>query len=262
VIAVLLLVLLPAIDPEDTDLELAGRAETAFQDGVKLRAKGEPSSTPFLAAVACYEQLRQRGIDNPQLEQNLGNAYFLADDLPHAILAYRRGLRLAPLDPALRQCLDDAREQVIYPDNTAFGRPPLLQVKFFLPGWVNNSILAAAVLLYGFGCAGLTRWLMVWRLRYLLGSGTALLTAGLLAFVLIQAAHGVGTDDAHPLVVIAEDGVLLRKGDNLAFPARYDTVVNRGVEGRLLFERDGWLQIELAAGEVGWVPSEYVLVDR
>jgi hypothetical protein len=39
-------------------------------------------------------------------------------------------------------------------------------------------------------------------------------------------------------------------------------VVNRGVEARLLFEREGWAQIELAAGEVGWVPREYLLVDR
>jgi hypothetical protein len=262
VIAALLLILLPAIDADDTDLELAGRAETAFQDGVKLRNKGEPSGTPFLAAAGCYEELRRRGIDNSQLEQNLGNAYFLADDLPHAILAYRRGLRLAPLDPTLRRCLAEAREQVIFPENTAFGRPPAFQGRFVLPTWLNHTILGGAVVLYGVGCAALTRWLMAWRLRYLLGSVAALLTAGLLTFLLIQAARRVGADDAHPLVVIAEDGVLLRKGDNLAFQPRYDTPVNRGVEARLLFERDGWLQVELATGEVGWVPSEYALVDR
>ena len=65
-----------------------------------------------------------------------------------------------------------------------------------------------------------------------------------------------------PLVVIADDGVLLRKGNGLTYPPRYDTPVNRGVEARLLFDRGEWLQIELAGGEVGWVPRRYVLVDE
>jgi uncharacterized protein YgiM (DUF1202 family) len=69
-------------------------------------------------------------------------------------------------------------------------------------------------------------------------------------------------ETTHPLVIVATDGLLLRKGDGLAFPARYDTVVNRGVEASLLFERAEWVQIELSGGEVGWVPSDAVLIDR
>ncbi len=63
-------------------------------------------------------------------------------------------------------------------------------------------------------------------------------------------------------MVIAADGVLLRRGDGLAYMPRYDTPVNRGVEARLLFARGDWLQIELAAGEVGWVPRRLVLLDE
>jgi hypothetical protein len=266
-LVVLLLMLWPqttgaVVAMDRTDLELAGRAETAFQDGVKLRDKGEHGRAEFLAAVACYEELRHRGIDNAELEHNLGNAYFLADDLPHAILSYRRGLRLSPLNPTLRGCLQEAREQVVYPDNTAFGRPALVHGKLLLPGWASSLILATAAVLYGLGCAAVTRWLMVRRIRWVAGGGGILLVAGFLTVLLIQVARSVGAEDTHPLVVVAEDGVLLRKGDGLAFPPRYDTVVNRGVEARLLFEREGWMQIELATGEVGWVAREYVLVDR
>jgi hypothetical protein len=55
--------------------------------------------------------------------------------------------------------------------------------------------------------------------------------------------------------------VLLRRGDGLAFPPRYYTPINRGVEARRLFERGGWVQIELSGGEIGWVPRDSVLAD-
>jgi uncharacterized protein YgiM (DUF1202 family) len=64
-----------------------------------------------------------------------------------------------------------------------------------------------------------------------------------------------------PLVVIAEDNVILRKGNGLSYPPRYEQPVNRGVEARLRYERGDWLQIELAGGEVGWVPRAVALVD-
>jgi len=55
--------------------------------------------------------------------------------------------------------------------------------------------------------------------------------------------------------------VMLRTGNGLRYPPRYETPLNRGVEARLLFTRGDWLQIEFAGGEVGWVPREYALVD-
>ena len=63
-------------------------------------------------------------------------------------------------------------------------------------------------------------------------------------------------------MVIARDGVLLRRGNGEVFPTRYETPVNRGVEGRLRFERGGWVQIELSGGEIGWVPGDSVSIDR
>jgi hypothetical protein len=72
----------------------------------------------------------------------------------------------------------------------------------------------------------------------------------------------VHQEQQHPLVVIADDGVLLRKGNGLSYPPRYETPLNRGVEARLLVSRGDWLQIELEGGEIGWVPREYARVDN
>jgi hypothetical protein len=65
-----------------------------------------------------------------------------------------------------------------------------------------------------------------------------------------------------PVVVIADDGVLVRSGNGLAYPARYETPLNRGTEARLLFVRGEWLQIELSGGQVGWVPRVYAVFDE
>ena len=62
-------------------------------------------------------------------------------------------------------------------------------------------------------------------------------------------------------MIIADDGVLLRRGNGLTYPPRYETPVNRGAEARLLVERGDWLKVELAGGQSGWVPLKYVLLD-
>jgi hypothetical protein len=55
--------------------------------------------------------------------------------------------------------------------------------------------------------------------------------------------------------------VKLRKGNGQSYP-EYDYLLRPGVEGRLRFDDPrGWLQIELADGEVGWVRRADVLVD-
>jgi uncharacterized protein YgiM (DUF1202 family) len=122
--------------------------------------------------------------------------------------------------------------------------------------------LGIAFLAYGLGCACLTRWRMLRRGRFLsIGLGCFAVAALVVTALAVEEA-GRRADERSPLVVIAHDGVLLRKGNGEAYPRKYETPVNRGVEARLLFERGGWVQIELSGGETGWVPREYVLIDQ
>ena len=123
--AILTLLLFAAEAPEPTDAQLAERAETAFQEGRGLRDSGESGKKEFQTAATLYEQLRQRGVANPALYRNLGHAYVLAEDLPNAILALRRGVRLWPYDADLQRSLVEARALVVYPPDNPLGRPPI-----------------------------------------------------------------------------------------------------------------------------------------
>jgi hypothetical protein len=237
-------------------------AEEAFAEGVRLREESDKARPLFRHSADLFEELRRGGAANPALFRDQGNACLLAGDLPGAVLAYRRGLRLAPDDRALQQLLAAAREQVVYKQSGTFARPPVSLRPPWLPRLPARGGLLLAFALYAVAWLSVARWWMVRRGAWLTAGLGALAVAALLGVVLTAEETHEREQDAYPLAVIADDGVLLRKGNGMAYPRRYETPVNRGVEARLLFEKDKWVQIELSGGETGWVPRAYVLIDR
>src|SRR5262249_22757717 len=93
----------------------------------------------------------------------------------------------------------------------------------------------------------------------LLAAALGLAGTALLSQEIVAEQRRYELDREQPLVVIAADGVLLRKGNGLSYPPRYETPLNRGVEARVLCARGAWRQIELAGGEVGWVQYDQIL---
>jgi hypothetical protein len=253
----------PPIATEDVaDTDLLRQAQASFAEGVRQRDDADQARPLFRRSAELFEELRRHGAANPALFRDQGNACLFADDLPGAILSYRRGLRLAPNDGAMQQLLADAREQVVYPQPGTFARPPAE----FRPPWLPRLPLLAGLLLawvfYTLGWLGLARWWMLRRGRFLsLGLAALAVTVFLVLGVVVEEMQERDAE-ARPLVVIADDGVLLRKGNGMTYPRRHEMPVNRGVEARLLFERPGWVQIELSGGETGWVPRAYVLIDK
>jgi hypothetical protein len=192
---------------------------------------------------------------------NLGNAHYLADQLPEAILAYQRGLRLDPNDQGLRDNLDYARARVAYP----FGNRARPEEDFW-PTWLYRpspvQVLIVAVIAYGLACLLVTRWFMTRRRKLLLRAVIVFIVglgcAGWWLFLENEDAW----QNQHPLVIIREDKLPLRKGIGPSYPSHADLpVLARGMEARRLHERGGWLQIQFAGGEVGWVEKSAVLVD-
>jgi hypothetical protein len=248
-------------EDSSSDAEVLQQAEAAFHAGLELRSQPQEARRLFRLAAQQYELLRQHGANNAVLFRNQGNSYLLAGDVAQAILAYRRGLRLAPNDLSLRANLAQAREQVVYPEASPLGRP----LPERLPPWLPRPrpwwVLLISVLLYSLGCISVTKWWMTRRGRLLSTGVTAFCLAAVAsAFLMLQlwlAEDGV----RHPLVVVARDGLHLRSGNGQTYPPRFATPVNRGVEGRLVHQRGSWLQIELAGGEIGWVPAASVLLD-
>jgi hypothetical protein len=260
-----LIALVLAAPPQGTeglpDIQVLQMAERAFSQGVLARERPDQARPLFRTAGDCYTALHQRGVQNADLDRNQGNAYLLAGDLPRAILAYRRGLRLAPADRLLQANLAYARAQVIFPEAGTLGRPPEEQRPPWLPWIAPGWRLAFGLGFYSLACLALVRWRMVQAGRWLAVAAAAALATMLLAFSLAADEHLRRQEALYPLAIIAKDGVQLRKGNGLAYPPRYQSAVNRGAEARVLFQRGDWFQVELAGGEVGWVPAGSILLD-
>jgi hypothetical protein len=237
------------------------QAEALFTAAVSCGDQPANSQPIFVQSAGLYEQLRREGADNPELDHNLGNAYLLGGDMPRAILAYRRGLWRSPADRAMQEGLAFARSQVAYSSTSTLGHPPVESRPPWLPRLASAWYLSLALFAYSLGWLAGVRW---WVLRHgrLLGIAGVSLAISLLVVIAMIAEERRDHDlFEHPVVVFAEDGVLLRSGNGLRYSPRYETPLNRGVEARLLFVRGDWLQIELAGGEIGWVMREYVVTD-
>lgn len=261
-----LLMGLPAAPPQLTDLQ--ARAQAYFKDGVQLSAeaaqvpaRGAQARRSFALAAVYFDQLHAQGVQNPGFFLDQGNAYFLSGDTARAILAYQRGLRLEPENAALQANLTFVRGQVAYPDPGTFGRPAMTDRPPWLPR-MPGLLLILGFSAYALACVSFTRWVMVRRPAWLVAGGVALLAAGVLAAGLFFERRDLQQDELRPLVVLKEDRVLVRGGNGNRYPARSETPLNRGVEARLLYERNGWLQIELGDGTLGWVPEKNCVVDR
>ncbi len=245
-----------------SDEELLRRAEEAFRQGVVVRTDQEQARPLFARAADLYEQLRRRGADNADLYRNLGRASLLADRLPEAVLAYRRGLRCAPQDRGLHVELEYARDQVHYPSPDRRGRPDDEPWPSWLPRVGGGLFLATGLGLYALAWCCAARALTAAR-PHLLGWAGLLLTLGLVAGGLwIYLRWRAASVDRYPIVVLTADGVSLRRGNGPTYP-EHPTMpqLNRGMEAGLRHRRGGWLQIQLPGGEVGWVPTAAVLVE-
>ena len=152
-----------------------------------------------------------------------------------------------------------ARERVSYPEPGPFARPAADTRPPWLPSVPPIWRLGAAMAAYSLAWMALMRWRML-RQRRLLGAACLLGIVCLLLGASLAADCWKAREELrHPLIVIADDGVLLRRGNGFQYPPRSEIPLNRGVEARLLFTRGDWLQIELASGEIGWVWAAYTL---
>ena len=199
-------------------------------------------------AIALYESLLARGIDNSDLLFNLGNAYAKSDQLIEAVIAYERALRLNPSDEDVLNNLEIVRAKL--DPNAAKGSlatpdAPLTAADAFAP-WVAllPRGFAAWTLLVGNAVFWLGLWLPWRRLTILtIGGGLAVASA-----LLLVAQAVVESDD----VAIVRRPTTLREGPRPQF--RSAGSAPAGTRVRIIDDNGNWREVQRDDGTTGWVP--------
>lgn len=229
----------------------AGAQEDIFQEGSRLYQEGQ-----YQAALEAWERIREAGYESAALHFNLGNAHFKLGHLAPAILEYERAERLAPGDQDVAANLRLARS-VTADDIEPLPRFWLLAaLRWFvdlLPLRVLRLVVAGAWVLTG--AAVVLRILSRTRGARRLASRTAWVLGGITVLFGLNLAVrelGIGAPE-EAVVMVREVGVKSAPtdDDNL-------TVFNihEGTLVRVERRSEGWAEIALEDGRVGWVPGD------
>ncbi len=227
----------------------------AFRQANVVVDDSERAGKLYERAILSYEKvINEGGIRNARLFYNLGNAYFLKNDLGRAILNYRRAEELAGVDRDIAKNLAFARSRRVDEVGVTAERR-VLQTLFF---WHYDFSLSSRFLLgcvfFACLCVGLS--VIVWVGRNA-SAITVVVIAGLLTVcfsgsVVVETVRDVNTRAG----VVTASEVVAHQGDWENSPASFKDPLHAGLEFELIEERRGWYHIRLPDGSDGWVGQD------
>jgi tetratricopeptide (TPR) repeat protein len=238
---------------------------TDFFHQATEKSESDPAAAKDLYAKALlrFERLvEEGGVRNGKLFYNIGNIYFLLDDVGIAILNYRRAEQYIPNDPNLIKNLAYARS-MRQDKLDRRDQEKILQTLFFF-----HYDLRTRTRLIVFGAFYLAFWIFVGikifsrRPFTSWGLGIALLfSLSFGASLFVQSRQSTGNTDG---VILAQE-VIGRQGDAESYQPSFKDPLHAGTEFTLLEDRGAWWQIELPDGRTSWIPAksgELVRKDR
>jgi tetratricopeptide (TPR) repeat protein len=216
-------------------------ADSLFSEANRAYEAGQ-----YEAAAATYEEIRQSGLECPELYFNLGNAYYRQGELGRAILSFRRCLKLAPRDREARRNLELTRARV--GDQP---RPPLVTriatsvVETFSSRELTRAVL---VLCWAAGILGFCH--VVGRSRW---SRVALITVLAVAVPCLLLWWSRLSFEKQPLAVLIETAAA-RSGPGDDYQLQF--TAGEGTEVMEERREHGWHLVRVPQGHRGWVKAE------
>ncbi len=222
--------------------------EEFFLQGNQLYQEGD-----FAGALDAYEAVRQGGFESADLYYNLGNAFFKTGELGRSILNYERALKLRPGDADIHANLDLARSL------TADEIEPLPRFWLFSVAswWVDllprGVLILVVVGSYLVGVGGLCvrilsrREGLARRATWLAGGAGVILV---LIGATLLAQEGVLAEPRWGIILAEEVAIQSAPSgeDNLTL-----FHVHEGTKVRLDQVTEGWTEVVLEDGRVGWI---------
>ena len=240
--------------PKEQAVSLFNQANQFFREANSITNDPNQAEKLYEKVVLNYEKIiNEGGIRNPKLYYNLGNAYFLKEDIGRAILNYRRAEALDKTDANNQKNLAFARGRRI--DKVAVKTEKrVLQTLFFWHYDFNNKtkFLLMCISL-AMVCVSLTA--MVWFGKAAPWIVTTVICGLLTVCFLTSVVLESRARSHHVSGVITAPEVIARQGDGPNYPESFKAPLHAGTEFDLLERRSGWFHIRLSDDSDGWIPD-------
>lgn len=221
-------------------------------DSLTAQATRAYAAGDHATALALFDSANV-AFSSPALLFNIGNCHFKLNDIPHAILFYERALRLAPGDEDVKANLELARQNVVdrvneLPSFTLGSTWGTIRGGRDPDQWARRS-LWACLLLFALLAAGVAVRQRTPRRLLFAASGTVLVgTLLCIAFALFR--HNEVTKNDAAIIMAPKVDVRSepRESTTVLF------VLHKGTKVSVIAEENGWHEVQLANGSVGWMP--------
>ena len=241
--------------PKEQVYSLFNQANQFFREANTTANNPDQAQKLYEKAILNYEKIIGDGrIRNSKLYYNIGNAYFLKDDIGRAILNYRRAQRLDKADTNIQKNLAFARSRRIDTVDVRTEERILETLFFWHYDFPIKTKFLVTCLCFAIICMSVT--VMLWRGKSAGAVATAticgLLTVSFLASAVLEA-----RTQAHQVCgVITDQQVVARQGDGPNYPESFKDPLHAGTEFDLLERRSGWLHVRLSDDSDGWIPDK------
>lgn len=225
----------------------------------KAEADSAYTNGNFIQAAKIYNELLNAD-ESATLYYNLGNAYYRLGNIGQSVVAYEKGLRLAPQDDDIRANLNFVHSKTI--DRVTSGS------RMFFVDWYESLLNLCSIDGWaGIGVASFIAMLVLVAVYFLCGR-VLLRKVGfygaLLSFVIfimsnLFAWQQLRAFNAHDRAVVVSPSVQIRKTPSDTSASAF--VLHEGTSVVITdSQMKGWLGIRLDDGREGWIKSNQVEV--
>jgi len=236
-------------------LQLSDALECFDRGSALLNEAPDEALAAFRRARDTFESVVDAGIENGLLYYNLGNTHLRLGEVGEAIADYRRAARLIPNDQRLQANLRFARSLRRNHIDPSGVRTFMQSVFFWHYYWSLRARGTVAMIGYGLF------WLLLMaRTQWPRINVRFPVLACLALWVLLGASVAMDLrSQSRPTEgVLVRNDVVVRKGNGEGYDPQFEQPLHEGVEFKLIEQRGGWLRIELADRNQGWVRSRDV----
>ncbi len=219
-----------------------------------IKANKAYSAGSYTTAAELYNKVVMAGYESPELFYNLGNSYFKMNDYGHAILWYERAKRLDPGNEDIDFNLNVANTKI---SDKIEPLPELFYKRWFnglLQLFSADSWAAIGIILFIAGLLGGVLYLasQILFLRKI-GFWAAFGFLFIAFFALIFAWSNYSFTKSTVEAIVFTPTITVKSSPDDKSTDLF--VVHEGTKVRLLDNINGWYEIKIANGSVGWLPS-------